>query len=90
MVDRADALDSAGRLDEEPAANITTLRMKLIGGNDNAEVAGVEQQSGKVSYFIGNDPKEWQTDVPTYGRVQCKEIYRGMDLAYHGEARQLE
>ena len=27
------------------------------------------RQTGVVSYFIGNDPKQWRTGIPTYGKV---------------------
>jgi lamin tail-like protein/beta-propeller repeat-containing protein len=87
----ARVLDSSGRLGKEPiSTDMTTMRMKLVDGNENAEVTGLEPQSARVNYFIGNDPQKWQTDVPIYGRVQYKNIYRGVDLAYYGKQRQLE
>jgi hypothetical protein len=40
--------------------------MKLVGANPHAQVEGLEPLPGKVNYFIGNDPKRWRTNVPTY------------------------
>ena len=45
---------------------------------------------GKVNYFIGKDPKKWQTNVPTYKQVRYKEIYPGIDLVYYGNQSRVE
>jgi hypothetical protein len=60
------------------------LRMKLVGANANAAVAGGNQLPGKVNYFIGNDPKKWRANVPTYARVRYRNVYPGIDLVYYG------
>src|SRR5208337_4431607 len=39
---------------------------------------------GKVNYFIGNDPAQWHTSVPTYVKVRYTGIYPGIDLVYYG------
>jgi hypothetical protein len=66
------------------------LRMELVGGNPKAEVEGQEALPGKSNYFIGNDPTQWHTEIPTYGRVKYGNVWPGIDLAYHGNQRQLE
>jgi hypothetical protein len=68
----------------------TVLRMGLVSANPSAQMVGHGELPGKTNYFIGNDPKKWQTDVPTYARVQYKDVYPGVDLAYYGNQRQLE
>ena len=68
----------------------TLLRMRLLGANSEAKATGVEELSGTVNYFIGNDPKKWCTNVPTYGKVEYRNIYPGVDLLYYGNQRQLE
>lgn len=50
----------------------------------------LEPLPGKVNYFIGNDPKKWRTDIPTYGAVAYREVYEGIDIKYYGQGRQLE
>jgi hypothetical protein len=67
-----------------------TLRMQLLGADANAEATGVEKLPGTVNYFIGNDPKQWRTNVPTYGKVEYRNIYPGVDLVYYGNQQQLE
>lgn len=66
------------------------IRMELQGGNERAQVAGVDELPGKANYFIGSDPARWRTGVPTFGRVRYTSVYPGVDLVYYGNQRQLE
>src|ERR1035437_5893341 len=69
----------------------SALRLKLVGANTHAQVMGLEELSSKSNYFIGNDPKKWRTNVPSYARVRYSEIYPGVDLVYYGnQSGQLE
>jgi hypothetical protein len=60
------------------------LRLELAGANPAARVTGLEELPGKSNYFLGNDPKKWRTNVPTYARVKYESIYPGVDLVYYG------
>lgn len=67
------------------------LRMKLQGTNANPKIAGLEELPGKSNYFIGSNPRQWRTDIPTYSKVKYEAIYPGVDLVYYGtQGRQLE
>jgi hypothetical protein len=66
------------------------LRMQMVGANPHPQIAGQERLPGISNYFIGNDPHKWQTGVPQYGRVGYQDVYPGVNLAFHGEQRQLE
>jgi beta-propeller repeat-containing protein/centrosomal CEP192-like protein/HYDIN/CFA65/VesB family protein len=68
----------------------TTLQFKLLGAAQNPVVVGEDPQPGRVNYFIGRDPSQWHTNVPTYARVRYKNVYPGIDLVYYGNHRQLE
>ena len=68
----------------------TLLRMTLAGANRAPSAAGLDELPGKVNYFIGKDPKTWRTNIPTYGKVRYAAVYRGIDLVYYGNGRQLE
>lgn len=72
------------------AVRPTTVQFKLLGAARNPAVLGEQPQPGKVNYFIGNNPSQWHTNVPTYARVRCKNVYPGIDLVYYGNHRQLE
>jgi hypothetical protein len=73
-----------------PASSFGALRIRLIGANKRAQVEGVYELPSKVSYFIGNDPEKWQTELATYGRVRYNRVYPGIDMIYYGSQRQLE
>ena len=66
------------------------LRMKLAGANTRASVTGADALPGKSNYFIGGDPSQWRTNVPTYSAVKYAAVYPGIDLVYHGNQRLLE
>jgi hypothetical protein len=66
------------------------LRMKLVGADPSTRVTGLEELPGKSNYFLGNDRKQWRTNVAHYARVKYEAIYRGVDLIYYGKQQQLE
>ena len=68
----------------------TVLRLKVLGGNPNAEVTGVDQLPGTSNYFIGNDADQWRSKVTNYSKVHYSQVYSGVDLVYYGNQRQLE
>lgn len=72
------------------AVQTSVLRMHLVGANPAAELSGLEELPGKVNYFIGDDPAKWRTNVPLYGKVEVKDVYRGIDVVYYGNPKQLE
>jgi hypothetical protein len=45
------------------------LYMDLVGANPSARPVGREELPGKMNYFLGNDPTQWHSNVPTFGRV---------------------
>src|SRR5713101_4470945 len=67
-----------------------TLRMKLAGANPQPRIIGLEELPGKVNYFLGSDPAQWRTNVPTYAKVRYESIYPGVDLIYYGDQRRFE
>ena len=69
---------------------LVALRMKLAGANPSPKVSGETELPGRNNYFVGNDPAQWRTNVPTYGRIRYKTVYPGIDLVYYGDQRQLE
>ena len=68
----------------------TVLRMNLVKAKPSVKVTGEDELPGRSNYFIGNDPKQWRSDVPSYAKVKCEGIYPGVDLLYYGNQRQLE
>jgi hypothetical protein len=68
----------------------SVLRMALVGAWPSPSVNGLDELPGKANYFIGKDPSQWRTNVPTYAKVRYREVYPGIDLVYYGNQRQLE
>ena len=66
------------------------LHMQLVAANRAPTIDPEGELSGKSNYFIGNDPTKWHIGVPNYARVRYREVYPGIDLAYHGDRRKLE
>lgn len=89
---RGEIVGTAHKLPSSAAASKggAVLRMKLRNANSAARATGVDELSGKSNYFIGNDPKKWWTNVPTYAKVKYEGVYSGIDLVYYGSQRQLE
>jgi hypothetical protein len=61
-----------------------------MGVNQSIKSKGLEKLPIKTNYLIGNDPRNWRQDIPTYAKVEFKELYAGIDLVYYGNQRQLE
>ena len=57
--------------------------MQIIGGNPAAKAIGANPLPGNVNYFIGDDPKQWHANVPTFGGVKYQDMYAGIDLVYY-------
>lgn len=43
----------------------TVLRISFAGANSTPDLIGVDSLPGRANYFIGADPRKWQTDLPT-------------------------
>ena len=56
----------------------------------SAQETAEAKLSGTTNYFIGNDKSKWRSGVANYGRVGFSGIYKGVDVVYYGNQRQLE
>lgn len=65
-------------------------RLQFVHANARAQAIALQRLPGKVNYFLGNDSRRWRTDVPTYGRIEYRNVYPGIDLVYHGLGGHLE
>lgn len=68
-----------------------SVRLKLMGANPLAKMTGRDELSGRVNYFIGNDPAQWRAGIPLFLRVQGEEVYPGVRVIYYAnQSGQLE
>ncbi len=80
-----------GQFSNSPSSTShSVVRMRFEGANSHAEMVGLDQLPGIVNYFIGGDPSKWRTNIPTYKKVEYKNVYPGIDLIYYGNEGQLE
>ena len=69
----------------------SVVHLRLARANSQPVISGVEQLSGHANYFLGNNPRQWHSDVPTYAKVKYQSVYPGVDLVYYGnQSGQLE
>jgi len=66
------------------------LHLNFVGANPRAAFTGEEKLPGTVNYFLGNDPAEWHTAVPTFASVRFEAVWPGIDLVYHSSEGRLE
>ena len=66
------------------------FKMMFIGANSAPVIEGQGELPGKSNYIIGNDPENWQTEIPNYQKVRYQEVYPGVDLVFYGNQQHLE
>jgi hypothetical protein len=68
--------------------HVTELR--FLNASSNVEIAAAEQVGHKVNCFIGQDPEDWKTDLPTSLAVLYKGIYPRVNLKVRGTGGRIE
>ena len=87
---KSDPVHLALESEAAQAQAAAVLRMKVVGSSSAPRLVGLDELPGKSNYFLGNDPKKWRTNVPSYSRVRYENVYAGVDLIYYGSQGQLE
>lgn len=82
--------DRGEEASSETGARVQPLRLRFAGGDRDAAIRGAQPLPGKSNYFLGNDPKRWRTNVPTFARVRVDGLYPGVDLEYYERQGDLE
>ncbi len=94
---RKPTFGAQGRTAEAPTPNrardaqsFAVMRFRFVGANPAPRIVGTEPLPGKVNYFIGNDPKQWRSDIATYAQVRYQDMYPGVSVVYYGTPGRLE
>ncbi len=67
-----------------------TVWLGLQGADPRVSWEGGQKLPGHSNYFLGNDPKNWHSNIPQYSRVVAKDVYPGIDMVYYGRQGRLE
>ena len=59
----------------------STFRVTFPGQAPAVGPAGLNVLPGRVNFLFG-EPSDWKTDLPTYGSITYRDIFRGIDLNY--------
>lgn len=65
------------------------LKLSFVNANPQPRIEPFQRLDTFVSYFKGNDPAQWQTNVPVWGGVRYVDLYSGLDLDVSGKNGQL-
>jgi len=71
------------------ATDPVVVRMRLVGADPTATIAGLDPRPGVHHYLLGH-ADGWRRSVPAFARVQYTGVYPGVDLVFYGAERQLE
>jgi len=83
------AVDATGLqlFSAQPHGNV---RIRFSRANPNAGAQAGARLPGRINYYLGNDPSKWRTGVELVDSVVFRDVYPGIDLAYHGAGADLE
>ncbi|MEJ2008722.1 MAG: SBBP repeat-containing protein, partial [Acidobacteriota bacterium] len=84
----ADALAGRGARQKNPLKDV--LHLRWVGADTTPRVEGLDKESSKSNYLIGNNPAKWVRGVPVYSRVKYCDVYPGIGVVYYGNQRELE
>lgn len=73
-----------------PGLSASVLKMSFIGANPKPTIEGVEQLKSKSNYIIGNNSKNWRTDVSHFSKVAYQGLYSGIDAIFYGNGEEFE
>ncbi len=67
-----------------------TFRLRFVEGNPQVAVIPSGNLAGKANYFLGRNPAQWHTNVPTYAAITYRGLYPGIDLKYAADRAALK
>jgi hypothetical protein len=66
------------------------LQSDFVGAASHPQLAATDPLPGKMNYFIGRNPSQWVTGVPTFSRVVYDAVWPGIDVSFNGNQGEIE
>jgi len=76
--------------EESSKATTESVSLSFVGANPKAKITSYDKMPGKVNYFVGNDKTKWRSNIPTYGAVTYKDVYKNIDVKFYGNNKNIE
>lgn len=70
--------------------NPVRLSLVLEGAQRKSSLTPDQPLGATVNYLRGTDVQLWRRNVPTFARLRYHNLYRGIDLVFYGDGRQME
>jgi hypothetical protein len=58
------------------------IAFSFLGANE-VQPTGTSRLPSVSNYLIGNDPSEWHTGIPEYGKIVYRDLWEGVDLTFY-------
>ncbi len=63
-----------------PTRQGVNLNLKFVGANKKIKIMPLRHIDTQMSFYLGDNPDTWRTDVPVWEGVRLKNIYPKIDL----------
>lgn len=67
-----------------------TYDLRWVGGNPAPKIKGQRPTGTHSNFFIGDDLKQWRSNVKHYRRIIYESVYDGVDFRWYGERGNLK
>jgi gliding motility-associated-like protein len=64
--------------------NTHAFKMNFVNSNSDVNFLKSEKTTSHSNYFIGNNKKNWKSNVDSWERIIAKNIYNGIDMESQG------
>ena len=83
-------LDRGAVIETVRPAAPARITMSFSGASVLTGLSAHDASQSHSTYLLGNDASKWVRDVPNYGQVRYRNLYRNVDLVYYGNRGELE
>ncbi|MCP4362577.1 MAG: hypothetical protein GY796_31615, partial [Chloroflexi bacterium] len=87
---RRNASAEEARRSDTSQSTPNEIQLRFVASNPQPKITVADRLPGVVNYFIGNDPDQWQTKIPTFGQITYRDLWAGIDLVYEGQTGALK